>query len=224
MRAIDKVLAHEVFQSLTAGRGAAARRRRSRRSRLLILRSISSGCAPRRPPRATCRSTSTAIRSCRPGTWEAALRAVGAGLEAVDQVMAGKAANAFCQVRPPGHHAENDRAMGFCLFSNAAIAGTLRARDATAPSASPSSTSTFTTATARRTSSGRTRTCSTARRTRCRSFPAPGRSCETGVGNIWNAPLRAGDGGETISRGVHRAHSRAAAQFRPRYRHHLGRL
>jgi acetoin utilization deacetylase AcuC-like enzyme len=58
-----------------------------------------------------------------PGTWEAAIRGVGAGLEAVDQVMTGKVKNAFCQVRPPGHHAEADRAMGFCLFSNIAIAG-----------------------------------------------------------------------------------------------------
>jgi acetoin utilization deacetylase AcuC-like enzyme len=57
------------------------------------------------------------------GTWEAALRAVSAGLEAVDQVMTGKVRNAFCQQRPPGHHAEAERAMGFCFFSNIAIAG-----------------------------------------------------------------------------------------------------
>src|SRR4029079_3237196 len=56
------------------------------------------------------------------GSWEAALRAVGAGLHAVDAVMSGRAATAFCQVRPPGHHAEADRAMGFCLFANAVIA------------------------------------------------------------------------------------------------------
>jgi acetoin utilization deacetylase AcuC-like enzyme len=58
-----------------------------------------------------------------PGTWEAALRAVGAGLHAVDEVMAGRAKNAFCQVRPCGHHAEAERAMGFCIFSNIAVAG-----------------------------------------------------------------------------------------------------
>jgi acetoin utilization deacetylase AcuC-like enzyme len=58
------------------------------------------------------------------GTWEAALRAVGAGLEAVDKVFeAGSGIrNAFCQVRPCGHHAEKERAMGFCIFSNIAIA------------------------------------------------------------------------------------------------------
>lgn len=57
-----------------------------------------------------------------PGSWEAALRAAGAAIYAVDEVMQGKARNAFCAVRPPGHHAEPDRAMGFCLFNNAAIA------------------------------------------------------------------------------------------------------
>jgi acetoin utilization deacetylase AcuC-like enzyme len=57
------------------------------------------------------------------GTWEAALRAVGAGLHAIDEVVAGRATNAFCQVRPCGHHAEAGRAMGFCIFANAAIAG-----------------------------------------------------------------------------------------------------
>ena len=62
-------------------------------------------------------------------------------------------------------------------------------RRSTAPSASPSSTGTCITATARRTSSGTIRRCSTARRTRCRSIPAPARTDETGAGNIVNAPL-----------------------------------
>ena len=64
-----------------------------------------------------------------PGSGEAALRAAGALCAAVDEVMAGAASNAFCAIRPPGHHAEPDQAMGFCLFNNAVI-GALHARDA----------------------------------------------------------------------------------------------
>jgi acetoin utilization deacetylase AcuC-like enzyme len=56
------------------------------------------------------------------GSRGAALRAAGAAVAAVDAVMEGWARNAFCAVRPPGHHAEASRPMGFCLFSNAAIA------------------------------------------------------------------------------------------------------
>lgn len=61
------------------------------------------------------------------GSENAALRAAGAVCQAVDMVMAGDINNAFCAVRPPGHHAEPDQAMGFCLFNSAAI-GALYAR------------------------------------------------------------------------------------------------
>ena len=56
-----------------------------------------------------------------PFTYPAALRAAGAVVMAVDLVLAGKVENAFCNVRPPGHHAERGRAMGFCIFNNVAV-------------------------------------------------------------------------------------------------------
>ena len=60
--------------------------------------------------------------SMSPGSFEAALRAAGGAVFAVDEVMAKKADNAFVAARPPGHHAETTRPMGFCLFNNASIA------------------------------------------------------------------------------------------------------
>jgi len=57
-----------------------------------------------------------------PGSAEAALRAAGAGIAAVDAVMHGEARRVFCAVRPPGHHATPSVAMGFCLFNNIAVA------------------------------------------------------------------------------------------------------
>ncbi len=60
--------------------------------------------------------------SMSPGSFEAALRAAGGAIFAVDEVMAKKASNAFVATRPPGHHAETARPMGFCFFDNVAIA------------------------------------------------------------------------------------------------------
>ncbi len=60
--------------------------------------------------------------SMSPGSFEAALRAAGGGIHAVDEVLTKKATNAFVATRPPGHHAETARPMGFCFFDNAAIA------------------------------------------------------------------------------------------------------
>lgn len=57
-----------------------------------------------------------------PHTWQAALRSAGAGVMAVDMVMQGEAPNAFCAIRPPGHHAERETALGFCFLNNVAIA------------------------------------------------------------------------------------------------------
>ncbi len=68
------------------------------------------------------RSLSTGDTDINGRSYDAARRAVGTCLNAVDLVMGGEAHNAFCIVRPPGHHATPDRGMGFCLFNNVAVA------------------------------------------------------------------------------------------------------
>ena len=65
---------------------------------------------------------STGDTTIGPGSLKVALNAAGSVLQAVDAVMAGEVDNAFCVLRPPGHHATPDRGMGFCIFNNVAIA------------------------------------------------------------------------------------------------------
>ena len=65
---------------------------------------------------------STGDTDITPNSWDVAAQAVGGVLNAGDAVVAGKARNAFCAVRPPGHHATANRGMGFCFFNNAALA------------------------------------------------------------------------------------------------------
>jgi acetoin utilization deacetylase AcuC-like enzyme len=130
-----------------------------------------------------------------PGSLEAALRAVGAVTSAVDAVFQGDAANAFCAMRPPGHHAERDRAMGFCFFNQAAI-GALYARDKY--DAERVAVVDFDVHHGNGTQDifwsdenlfyGSTH--------QMPLYPGTGSQNETGVGNIFNAPLKAGDGGD----------------------------
>lgn len=133
-----------------------------------------------------------------PGSWEAVLRAVGALIHAVDQVVDGKVDNVFCAVRPPGHHAELSRAMGFCLFNTVAIAA-LHAR--AKHGAERVAVVDFDVHHGNGTQAafwsdkdlfyGSTH--------QMPLFPGTGARDETGVGNIFNAPLKAGDDGDEFS-------------------------
>ncbi|MFM7084914.1 MAG: histone deacetylase family protein [Hyphomicrobium sp.] len=130
-----------------------------------------------------------------PASWEAALRAVGAGLQAVDEIMSGRFTNAFAQVRPPGHHAERNRAMGFCFFSNAAISAHYARNKYGAERVAVVD---FDVHHGNGTQNifwsdkdlfyGSTH--------QMPLFPGTGELTETGVGNIFNAPLLEGDGKE----------------------------
>ena len=128
-----------------------------------------------------------------PGTWQAARRALGAGLEAVDLVMSGKAANAFCQVRPPGHHAESNRAMGFCFFNNIAVAAHYaRAKHGAERVAVVDFDVHHGNGTQEIFWSDKNLFYGSTHQMPL--FPGTGAVRETGVGNIYNAPLRSGDG------------------------------
>ena len=159
-----------------------------------------------------------------PGTWEAALRSAGGAIFAVDEVVGRRVDNAFVATRPPGHHAETATAMGFCLFNNAAVA----ARHAQAvhglervaivdfdvhhgngtqdifwSDASVMYASTH----------------------QMPLYPGTGARGECGEHDqIVNAPLRAGDGGDGVPRGVRRGDTAAPGGVRPRSRHRLRRL
>ena len=132
-----------------------------------------------------------------PSTWEVVLRGVGGTLQAVDKVLDGEVQNAFVACRPPGHHAETERAMGFCLFNNIGIGarhaqlkhGLTRVAIVdfdvhhgngtqqifySDPSVLYASTH------------------------QMPLFPGTGATDETGVGNIFNSPLAAGDGGAEL--------------------------
>jgi acetoin utilization deacetylase AcuC-like enzyme len=127
------------------------------------------------------------------GTLEAALRGAGAAVAGVDAVFRGEADNAFCAIRPPGHHAESRRAMGFCLFNNAAIAA-LYAREHY--DAERVAVVDFDVHHGNGTqeifwSDGNLFYGSTHQMP---LYPGTGAASETGVGNIVNAPLREGNG------------------------------
>ena len=194
MRALDKVMAHEMFAGLDR-REAPLRDDVETWIALAHPQAYIDMLKEARPREGDMPVRVDPDTVLSPGSWEAALRAVGAGLLAVDEVMARKAANAFCQVRPPGHHAERDRAMGFCFFNSIAIAAMYaRARHG----AERIAVVDFDVHHGNGTQDifwndkdlffGSTH--------QMPLYPGTGALSETGVGNIWNAPLRPGDDGE----------------------------
>lgn len=189
LRAIDRALEAERFASLCREE---APRAKPERAALAHPESYVERILSAAPQSGLIRLDADTTMS--PGSLEAALRGVGGACLAVDEVMAGQARNAFCAMRPPGHHAESVRAMGFCLFNNAAIAAEHARRQHGAervavvdfdvhhgngtqeifwnePDLFYASTH------------------------QMPLYPGTGAARETGVGNIVNAPLAPGDGG-----------------------------
>ena len=117
LRAIDRALESEAFQMLA--RDAAPRADLAAIARVHPQDYIEAirAATPKQGLIALDADTSMS-----PGSFEAALRAAGGAVFAVDEVMSGKVRNAFVSTRPPGHHAEIATPMGFCFFNNAAIA------------------------------------------------------------------------------------------------------
>ncbi|GJE57823.1 MULTISPECIES: histone deacetylase family protein [Methylobacterium] len=150
------------------------------------------------------------------GTWEAALRGVGAGLRAVDAVLDPDSGlrNAFCQVRPCGHHAEPDRAMGFCLFSNVAIAALYaRRRHGLERVAVVDVDVHHGNGTQRIFWSDKNLFYGSTHQMPW--FPGTGAVSERGVGNIHNAPLKAGDGSDAFREALGERIVPALHDFRP---------
>ncbi len=152
-----------------------------------------------------------------PGTGEAILRAAGAVVHGVDMVMAGEVKNAFCAVRPPGHHATPDRAMGFCFFNSVAI-GAAHAR--AAHGLTRVAVIDFDVHHGNGTQDMFTGNPDLFYASTHQSplYPGTGRRDETGVAhNIVNAPLPPGAGGPEFRRAFERDILPALARFAPEF-------
>ncbi|MBD20615.1 MAG: acetoin utilization protein [Rhodospirillaceae bacterium] len=149
-----------------------------------------------------------------PGSGEAAMRACGAVVAAIDAIMGGESNSAFCAMRPPGHHAEPNRGMGFCIFNNIAV-GVQHARIVHnlervaivdfdvhhgngTQSAFWSDENVF-----------------FASSHQYPFYPGTGSANETGVGNICNVPLAEGTGSQDFRRKIEGAILPALEKFQP---------
>ena len=196
MRAVDKVLGHDLFKNLKREE-APLRDDVEEAIALAHPRAYIDWVKEQRPAAGEPPAHLDPDTVLSSKSWEPALRAVGAGLAAVDRVMdkGSGIANVFCQVRPCGHHAEHERAMGFCIFNNVAVAG-LYARKK--HGAERIAVVDFDVHHGNGTQDifwadkdlyfGSTH--------QMPLYPGTGALSEAGVGNIWNAPLRPGDAGD----------------------------
>lgn len=151
-----------------------------------------------------------------PGSKNAALRAVGAVCDAVDKIMNAEAVNAFCALRPPGHHAEPHQAMGFCLFNNIAIAAEyarthyrlerIAIVDFDVHHGNGTQTAFYNQPKVLYASSHE-----------MPHYPGTGYPNETGVGNIINVPLAAGDSGIEVREKYRRIILPALKEFKPEF-------
>ncbi len=149
-----------------------------------------------------------------PESGKAALRAAGAVVAAVDAVVGGEAERAFCAVRPPGHHAEPNRPMGFCVFNNVAV-GALRAREVhgVARVAVIDFDVHHGNGTQARFADDPTLFYASTHQSPL--YPGTGAAGETGVGNIVNLPLRPMSGSNEFRQGMTRVVLPALAEFAP---------
>lgn len=149
-----------------------------------------------------------------PDTGDAVLRAAGAAIGAVDAVMAGEASNAFCAVRPPGHHAEPAKGMGFCFFNNVAIAA---AHARAAHGLERVAIVDFDVHHGNGTQSAFWEEPGVmfASSHQYPFYPGTGADSETGQGNIFNLPLEAGTGSNDFRRGWERTIFPALESFAP---------
>lgn len=145
---------------------------------------------------------------------EAALRATGALIAAVDAVMAGEARNAFCAIRPPGHHAEPGRGMGFCMFNNIAVAA---AHARTAHNVERVAVVDFDVHHGNGTQAAFWNDPAVlfASSHQFPLYPGTGAEDERGAGNIFNVPLAPSSGSAEFRRGMERIVLPALEDFRP---------
>jgi acetoin utilization deacetylase AcuC-like enzyme len=215
MRAIDKALAQEAFAGLKREE-APLREDVEERIELAHPRRYIDWIKSMRPPEGAAPVRLDPDTGLSAHSWEPALRAVGAGLAAVDRVFEPGSGikNVFCQVRPCGHHAEIERAMGFCIFSNVAIAGLYARKQHGAERIAVvdfdvhhgngtqdifwSDKDLFFASTHQ-----------------MPLYPGTGALSESGVGNVWNAPLRPGDGGERFKEAMESRILPALRNFAP---------